>query len=242
MKIAVAQTRPVKGEVAANIAHHKKLIALAVEHEATILVFPELSITGYEPELAAELATTQDDIRFDDFQLISNGSRITIGIGVPVRAATGVMIGMVLFEPNKPRQTYAKRYLHADELPYFIHGEEQVFLTGEKDKIALSICYELSVPGHAEYAFENGANIYLSSVAKSPAGAMKAIETLAETASRYSMAVLFSSCIGHCDNFDCGGKTSVLSKEGKLLAQLDDIHEGILIYDTDTEQVIEKIL
>jgi predicted amidohydrolase len=244
MKIAVAQTRPVKGEVEMNISVHKKLIALAVEQGANVLVFPELSITGYEPELAKELATSPDDPdpRFDDFQLISNGSRITIGIGAPVQGEDGILIGMVIFQPNKPRQVYYKRYLHADELPYFVCGVEQVFLGEDKDKIALSICYELSVPEHAESAHLQGAQVYLSSVAKSVAGAAKAIETLMGTAGKYGMAVLFSNCVGHCDNFDCGGRTAVISKGGLLLAELNDTDEGVLILDTDTEEVIEKML
>src|ERR1700743_707577 len=182
MKIAVAQTKPVKGEIEANVSAHKKLIALAVEHGANVLVFPELSITGYEPSLAKELATTPDDGRFDDFQLISNGSKITVGIGVPLQAEGGVLIGMVIFQPNKPRQVYAKQYLHSDELPYFIEGEGQVFLGDDKDKIALAICYELSVPEHAALVHSEGANVYVASVAKSAAGVEKAIETLGETA------------------------------------------------------------
>ena len=170
MRLAVAQTRPVKGDIEANIIHHKRLIALAVEQGAQVLVFPELSITGYEPGLARELATSPDDPdgRFDDFQMISNGSKITLGIGAPMQGENGILIGMMLFEPNKLRRVYNKRYLHTDELPYFTAGEEQLFLDGG---IALSICYELSVPEHAAYAHDQGAQIYVSSVAKSAAPA-----------------------------------------------------------------------
>ena len=52
MKICAAQTRPVKGNIQQNIENHKKLINLAVVNGADIIIFPELSITGYEPELA----------------------------------------------------------------------------------------------------------------------------------------------------------------------------------------------
>lgn len=241
MRIAVAQTRPVKGDIEANIAHHKRLISLAVERGAEVLVFPELSITGYEPGLASVLATAPDDPggRFDDFQLISNGSKITLGIGAPIRGGSGILIGMMLFEPNKPRRVYNKRYLHADELPFFTAGEEQLFLDGG---IALSICYELSVPEHAAYAHDQGAQIYVSSVAKSAAGVAKAIGTLKDTARKYAMAILFSNCVGHCDNFDCGGGTAVIGREGQLLRQLNAIDEGVLILDTDTEDVVEKTL
>ncbi len=68
MKICVAQTRPSKGDIQSNIERHKKLIDLAVANGANIAVFPELSITGYEPERAKELATIPDDRRFEDFQ------------------------------------------------------------------------------------------------------------------------------------------------------------------------------
>lgn len=240
MKIGVAQTKPVRGEIETNISAHKKFIASAVEHGASLLIFPELSITGYEPLLAKELALTSDDGRFDDLQLISNGSKISIGVGVPLQAEAGVMIGMVIFRPNKPPLVYTKQYLHNDELPYFAAGEGKVAL--DEGKIALSICYELSVPEHAEAAHAQGAEVYVSSVAKSVTGAAKAIETLVGTAGQYGMAVLFANCVGHCDDFDCGGGTAVISRDGRLLAQLNDTDEGVLILDTDTEEVVEKIL
>jgi predicted amidohydrolase len=47
MKICVAQTRPIKGNIQSNIVNHKKLIDLAVSNGAVIVIFPELSLTGY---------------------------------------------------------------------------------------------------------------------------------------------------------------------------------------------------
>ena len=79
MKICVAQTRPVKGDIQSNIDRHKEIIALAISNGADTIIFPELSITGYEPRLAKELAIDLDDIRFDDFQKIADTDQITIG-------------------------------------------------------------------------------------------------------------------------------------------------------------------
>jgi len=59
--------RPLKGDIQSNIKNHKILIDLAVYNGADTIIFPELSLTGYEPELAKKLATTPDDSRFDDF-------------------------------------------------------------------------------------------------------------------------------------------------------------------------------
>jgi|SRR5688572_4002606 len=242
MKIGVAQTRPVKGDIPRNIAGHKKLIDLAVTCGAGMIVFPELSITGYEPELAKELATDKDDQRFNDFQKISDEKHITIGIGMPLKSDTGILISMIIFQPQQPRQVYHKQYLHEDEIPYFVNGPSQNVLANSPDKISLAICYEISVPEHSEKAFKNGSGIYLASVAKSVSGVEKAVKGLSETAHNYSMTVLMSNCIGHCDNFDCGGKTSIWNNKGLLMGQLDDISEGILIIDTQTQEVTEKKL
>jgi hypothetical protein len=38
--------------------------------------------------------------------------------------------------------------------------------------------------------------------------------------------------VGHCDNFDCGGKSSVWNNKGELLAQLDGVGEGLVMLDT----------
>src|SRR5262245_7754436 len=106
MKICVVQTRPVRGDVQTNIANHKKLIELAV-NGADIVIFPELSITGYEPELAKDLATHQEDNRFDDFQKTADAGRITIGVGVPTKDHNGICISMVIFQPHQSRQIYS---------------------------------------------------------------------------------------------------------------------------------------
>jgi predicted amidohydrolase len=60
-KICVAQTRPVKGDIQSNINSHKNLINLAVAIVAELIIFPELSLTGYDPTLAKELATSAHD-------------------------------------------------------------------------------------------------------------------------------------------------------------------------------------
>jgi predicted amidohydrolase len=235
MKICVAQTRPVRGDIQTNIRSHKRLIELAVSKGAEMIFFPELSLTGYEPRLAEQLATSPDDSRFDEFQITSNEKRIVIGVGMPVRSAAGILISMIIFQPHRPRQTYSKQYLHIDEYPYFFSGYQQGLLSGYK--IALAICYELSIPDHSADAAKNGAEIYLVSVAKSAAGIEKAAESLAGIAQKYGMTVLLSNCVGHCDDFDCGGKTAIWNNEGILAGQLNDKDEGILMIDTVTQEL-----
>ena len=243
LKVCVAQIAPVKGNVHFNIERHKKLIDLAVSIEADLVIFPELSITGYEPLLAKELATEKDDSRFDVFQQISDGKKITIGIGMPLKSQEGISIGMIIFQPQQPRQVYLKEYIHSDEEPFFVCGKNSSnILPAMQEKIALAICYEISIPQHTATAVENGATIYIASVAKSVTGAANAIETLSATAKNYSMTVLMSNCIGYCDNFESGGRTSIWNSDGILVAQLDDKTEGVLTIDTKTQIVGKKYI
>lgn len=242
MRLCLAQARPVKGDIPANIENHNKLIEIASSHDADIVIFPELSITGYEPSLAKELATTKDDGRFDGFQKIADANRITIGIGAPLKRDAGVSIGMILVQPNAPRQTYAKKYIHRDEEEYFVGGQGSVGLLGSKANIALAICYEISIPKHAEDASNAGANIYIASVAKSMTQVDKALERLSEIAKTYSMTVLMSNCVGYSDNFECGGRSAMIDNKGVLLGQLDSTSEGILLVDTETQEFLTRAL
>lgn len=240
MKICVAQTKPITGDIQSNIDQHKKFIALAVSNGADTIVFPELSLTGYEPELAKQLATDQEDSRFDGFQNLSDTERITIGVGVPIQIDAGICIGLIVFRPHQKRHTYFKKYLHVDEEPFFVGGQYSENLIGDKIHIALAICYELSVPEHAEDAFGNGAEIYIASVAKFATGVEGAVERLSEIARIYSMTVLMSNCIGEADGGECAGQTAIWNTQGVLVGQLDDTYEGILVFDTDTGMCVQK--
>jgi predicted amidohydrolase len=84
-----------------------------------------------------------------------------------------------------------------------------------------------------------GATIYVASVAKSAKGVEKAFAHYPVIAKQYAMPVLMANCVGFCDNFFSVGKSAVWTKEGKLVGELDDKREGILIFDTETEVVIE---
>lgn len=242
MKICVAQTRPIKGDIQSNIDNHKKLIDLAISSGANMVVFPELSITGYEPQLANELATHKEDNRFDDFQKISDTKQITIGVGVPIKTPTGIYISLAIFQPQKAKQLYSKQYLHSDEEPFFVSGSNTTSLINIETNIALAICYELSVPQHSEDAYKSGAEVYVASVVKSVGGVEKAIQNLADIAKKYAMTVLMANCIGECDGYECGGKTSIWNNKGILVGQLNDTHEGILMIDMNTQQITQQIL
>lgn len=234
MKICLVQTKPARGVIAANIASHLKLVQRAVAKGADTILFPELSLTGYEPSLAQRLATTPDDNRFVPFQTLSNAHKVTIGVGVPLRQQQGITISLVFFHPHEKTTVYAKQYLHPDEEAFFIPGKNNSSFISTEPRIAPAICYELSVPAHAEQAVKTGAGFYLASVAKTATGVDKAAERLAQLAKTHAITTLLVNCVGNCEDGLCAGQSAVWNTRGERLAQLDESSEGLLLLDTTT--------
>jgi predicted amidohydrolase len=237
MKWCVAQTAPIKGNIASNIAQHEALIELALSSGATAIFFPELSLTGYEPTLAEQLAIRPNDPRLDRFQSISNQQAIAIGLGAPTPSEHGVCISLILFQPHQPRQTISKHYLHPDEEPYFVPGRRAPVLQIGATRLALAICFELSVPDHATAAHADGAELYIASVAKSPHGVAQAHARLATIANTYGMTVLLANSVGMQDEFVGAGGSAAWTGDGVRLGQLDDVTTGILVYDDDKKAI-----
>ena len=242
MKLSIAQFRPASGDIELNITNHIRLINLAIDQNADVIIFPELSISGYEPQIASELATDQDDARFNIFQKISDSEHITIGIGAPTKQPDGVAISMILFQPNQQRTTFSKQFLHHSETPYFVAGSGYNDFSIDSSKIAVAICYELSVPEHSARASENGADIYMASVVESVNGVEQSIAQLSETARKYGMTTFMANCIGQTGAYNCPGKSSIWNNTGELIGQLNDEQEGILVLDNETREVTNLYL
>lgn len=64
--IAAVQSNSIKGAISQNVHRHAELATAARERGADVVVFPELSLTGYEPRHAARLALDADDARLGE--------------------------------------------------------------------------------------------------------------------------------------------------------------------------------
>ena len=236
MKIGIVQSSSEKGDVPGNIQNHLDLIRNAIKLKADLIVFPELSITGYEPKLAAKLACKVEDDRFNPFQELANANKVSIGIGMPTRSEDGINISMIFFQPDKKRLLYSKQILHEDELPYFVCGKKQAFIINFGMKIAFGICYETLKRDHFVKAIEQGADIYIACVAKPDKGIKSAYLHFPSVAKEFGIPILMSNCVGYCDNFLSNGKSAAWNKKGELAAQLEEKNQGLLIYDTELEE------
>ncbi|MBU2930240.1 GNAT family N-acetyltransferase [Winogradskyella psychrotolerans] len=235
MKICIAQTQSLKGNVQENINNHLNIVKRAIKLNSDVIIFPELSITGYEPKLAKKLAKTIDNPIFNRFQDLSDKNQITIGIGMPTTSTDDIYISMLIFQPHIERVVYSKQLLHDDELPYFSGGTRQTFITINETKIAFGICYESLQRNHFINAKQKGADIYIASVAKSKRGIEVAHNHFSNISKEFNTPILMSNSIGFCDNFLSFGKSAIWNKNGDLINLLDTENEGLLIYDTELE-------
>lgn len=236
MKICIAQTQSIKGDIQKNIKNHLKFIERGITYKADLIIFPELSITNYEPQLAKALATKAENKLFNPFQEVSDQKGIVIGVGIPTMATNGIQISLLIFRPNKERVVYSKQLLHKDELSYFVKGERQNIFTIKGKKIAFGICYETLQEAHFVNTIKNGADVYIASVAKPQNGINKANKHFPIMAQSYSTPIFMANCVGHCDDFMSVGQSAVWNAKGESVSQLDATNQGILIYDTETEQ------
>jgi len=133
---------------------------------------------------------------------------------------------------------YSKMFLHSSEEEYFVRGDRYITLRIGRANIAPAICYELSVKDHAQRAATSGADIYAVSVVEE--NIEKAIKRLTNIATDLSVTVMMANAIGKTGAYDCPGESSIWSNKGRLVGQLDDSHEGILVFDTDTSETTNR--
>jgi predicted amidohydrolase len=238
MRIFVAQINPDSGDISSNIKLHLDSAKKAAELKANMLFFPELSLSGYEPALASNLAMKPGDDRLNAFQLCSNSTGLTLGIGLPLWTNKGIQIAMAIFRKDVPVVFYAKQYLHEDELPFFVSGVAPLILEQQSVKVMLSICYESLQPSHIEQRAGEKIDLYLASVAKSENGIKKANHQYPIMAQKHNVPVMMVNAVGPCDNFVSAGQSGIWSANGELLTQMDANAVGLIGFDTASGHVI----
>lgn len=238
MIIALAQSKVIKGDIEKNVKIHEEFIKQGIEHGAQLIVFPELSLTGYEPTLANDLAMDFPHAVFDRFQQLCDQNNIAVALGAPLKARNGVSIGMPILRPKRSPVLYFKKYLHSDEFPFFTSGPSIDAVELEDMQIAFAICFEISVAEHELNTFKGSPQIYIASVVKSVNGTPSALERLSKLSSKYGIPVLMVNSVGISDGFICGGRSSVWSNAGTLLGQLGETDPAMLLFNTVTGECI----
>jgi predicted amidohydrolase len=111
--LGAAQTIPVRGAVDENIEQHVRLVRAAADEGAELLVFPELSLTGYELDLAGDLAFSEDDPRLLPLVDSASAAFMILIVGAPVKIETELHIGAFIVLPSREIDVHTKHRLGA---------------------------------------------------------------------------------------------------------------------------------
>ncbi|NOQ23772.1 MAG: carbon-nitrogen hydrolase family protein [Bacteroidales bacterium] len=227
--IAAAQTIPVKGDVDENIKKHISLIDQAHQKGVDLIVFPELSLTGYEPELARALAFTEKDERLNPLMETAYEKQMILVVGAPIQKNGKLHIGAFIIYPNKSSAIYTKRYLHTGEDKFFDPGEldPQIELKGET--VSLAICADINNASHPKKASSNGANVYIAGVLWSTEGYKNDIKLMKDYATNYKMLVVLSNFGGDSGGYEAAGKSMIFSSNGEIISEIEGRGEGLAI-------------
>jgi predicted amidohydrolase len=232
MILAAAQTKPERGDINANLLDHYRLIELAVEKGANLIVFPEMSITGYERENADQLAFSVNDSRLDHLKKLAVENRITIIAGAPIKIDSDLFIGEFIISSDDSVSIYTKQFLHPGEEVYFKSSfDYNPIIEIENERVSFAICADIDNPLHPENACKNKTSIYIASIFFSPNGIPQAHTSLSNYSQKHNMNVLMSNFGGDSWGSPSGGRSAFWNKNGELIAQMDDSNSGLLIVE-----------
>lgn len=236
LTIAAAQTIAIAGDLQANIARHLCLMEAAAQQGVQLLVFAELSLTGYEPTLAAALAITPEDAVLAPLRERARELRLTAVVGMPIRlqAMGAVHIGALVLAADGSLAVYTKQHLHPGEDAVFAPGQGGAALVWGEDRIALAVCADFSHASHARQAAESGANIYAAGVLISEGGYAPDTALLQSYAAEHCMLVLMANHGGPSGGWACAGRSAIWGVDGELIAAAPGVGDALVIARRDT--------
>ena len=164
LRIAAVQCVSLPGDIAGTAVEHARQIGAAADLGADVVLFPELSLTGYEPELIDLHGTriSPDDQMLQPISLVCRQRRVHALVGAPTVSGSLPQIGVLHIDPRGViRQTYAKQHLAVGEIGIFSAGTSPGRLTVNGWKLALAVCTDAATPSHVLAASESGADAYL---------------------------------------------------------------------------------
>lgn len=215
-KVAVAQVCSEKGDVSANIDVHVSAIEKASAFGVSYLVFPELSLTGYEPELAQSLAFTANDRRLTPLILAAQQYRLYAVVGAPLKTAGLPHIGAFVVTPSGDVRSYSKMHLHPGESRFFSVGSDYLLIDIAKERIANAICADTNTPGHALACAERGATVYMAGALISEGGYPADTEKLKGYACEYDLLVAMANHCGSTGRWHPVGRSAIWGPSGQI--------------------------
>ncbi len=247
-QVSVAQFAPVLGVLDANLAAHRRMAETAIAAGSQLIVFPELSVTGYFlKDLVSELAVTRDDDRLAPLRELSRridvvASFIERGAGDRTYISAGYFSGGDLLHVH--RKVYLPTYGMFEEGRFLASGSAIRAFDGPFGRTALLICEDLWHPSTVGVAAADGADLLIG-VAASPArgfggdrpdSARLYEQMIRVYAQLYGMHVVFANRIGFEDGVGFWGGSEVVDPFGRELAKAPYFDEAMVTVTIDPRE------
>lgn len=156
--IAVAQPRITAYDIIANVAEHADAVGAA---HARVVVFPELSLTGYELDAPA---ITADNPRLAPIVKACVETGSTALVGAPVQGEAGrEHIAMLAVDGAGARVAYRKMHVHESE-ERFSPGDGPAVLEVDGWRLGLAICRDTRFAEHDAATAALGMDVYVAAV------------------------------------------------------------------------------
>ena len=250
VRIGLAQVAPRLGEVDANLELVADRARAAAADGASLVVFPELALTGYLlGDLVPDVAMALDDPRLADVSRTVPGVALAIGLveettdhrfaNTAVLVRDGELLGF-------HRKVYLPTYGMFDEGRFTRPGDRiRTLEAGEPiGRLGLSICEDFWHPSVPMLQAQDGAAL-LVNLAAGPARAPGSDAGLAAIAGWHRMqetyallgtvAVAFCNRVGNEEGLTFWGGSRLIGPNGAVLAEAPLYDEALVVasYETD---------
>ena len=243
LRVALAQINPTVGDITGNARLIAERTGQAREEEASIVVFPELALTGYPPEDLLLKTHFLDAVGYALEDLASQTHGIVAAVGFPERA-DDVYNAAALLADGKVAAVYRKMYLPNygvfDEQRYFQNGQHPGVFECNGVTVGVTVCDDIWEPGPPATTESLAGAQVIVNLSASPYHAGKGFQRermLAQRARDNLAAVVFCNLLGGQDELVFDGHSLVVDWNGDVLARAPQFEESLTLCTIDPAAV-----
>ncbi|APJ02842.1 carbon-nitrogen hydrolase family protein [Silvanigrella aquatica] len=244
ISIATAQFAAFAGNFGHNMKEMESLLEKAKAKNARLVVFPELSLSGYDEFLVSEGRCTID-ITSKALNYFKNSCKkyeIYAVIGVCLQKNYGFSnSALVINNEGEIIGIYNKHYLDSYEKELFISGDSGFLFEIEGWKFSLAISSDAFYPEHAKTMAKGGAEVYLilGSFINGGLNHRRSLEFPAR-ALENEIYVVVSNYIGSHGDMDFCGRSSIYAPNGDLLFEATADQKEIIVSLLEEREFIKQ--
>lgn len=249
--IALAQINPALGDLERNLALHEKTAEEVIGRGARLLIFPELSLTGYFlKDIVSSVALSLTSPFLGRLRDLSRRIDLVVGFVEETpehlfyNAALYLSMGEIL---HVHRKVYLPTYGIFDEQRYLAAGGRVRTFQAGIGRSALLICEDMWHPSTAYVASLDGMDVLICPSASPGRGGLEEGKTFAnarawETINRayaqlFTCYVVYSNRVGYEDGACFWGGSEVIAPTGEPVAKAEYLSEAILVAEIDHAEV-----